>query len=696
MAVLSKIRERSMFLIIIIGLALFAFVLDPSTLGDFFNSTKMNEVGEINGESITTQEFIQEVEKYKQQVGANVPEMQAVNTVWENIIRKKIYQNQLGEAGITIGEADVWNELISAPFVQNSPEYQNEAGFFDEQKFKQFLADTKENNKDLWAQWSAYMNQVKENLSTTTYNNLITAGLGASLKEGENEYTYENKKINAEFVYVPFTSISDSLVKIKKSEVEAYIKDHEADFKVDASVDIHYVTFDITPTAEDETALKSDVASLIEDFKSATNDAIFLSENNSDTSLNDAFQFKNQVNAQVSETIFTGTKGDVFGPYTDNGILKISKITEITQMPDSVKASHILIPFVGSQRVAPEVTRTEEDAKKLADSILTVVKSKKVSFENLAKEYSSDKSSAEKGGDLDWFRYNTMTPEFRDYTFNGKTGDLGVVKTPFGYHIIKIDQQKNNQNVVKLATLSRKIVPSEATENSVFRSAEEFSLGLSNNKKFEDVAKQKNYTAKPAVGIKALDENVPGLGMQRQIVTWAFNKETKIGDFKRFDLEGKHVVVTLTATQEKGLMSADKAINTVRPIIVNEKKAAILAEKLKGSNLQDIAKKNNTNVRSTEAVTLKSPTLSGVGVEPKIVGAMFNAKENKIYNSIVGDRGVYAFKVTKKDNPVALPNYEINRKRIVDTRKNSTYKMYEAIKKASDIQDNRAAIYSTN
>jgi peptidylprolyl isomerase/peptidyl-prolyl cis-trans isomerase D len=696
MAVLSKIRERSMFLIIIIGLALFAFVLDPSTLGDFFNSSKVNEVGEINGESITTQEFIQEVEQYKQQVGANVPEMQAVNAVWENIIRKKIYQNQLAEAGITIGEADVWNEIIRAPFVQNSPEYQNEAGLFDEQKFKQFLADTKENNKDLWAQWSNYMNQIKENLATTTYNNLITAGLGASLKEGENEYIYENKKLNAEYVYVPFTSISDDVVKIKKSEVEAYIKDHEADFKVDASVDISYVSFDILPTLEDENELKSDVASLIEDFKLSTNDAIFLSENESDTSLNDAFQFKNQVNAEVSGSIFSGAKGDVFGPYKDNGFLKISKITEIAQMPDSVKASHILIPFVGSQRATPEITRTEDDAKKLADSILTVVKTTKAKFESLAKEFSSDKSNADKGGDLDWFTYNTMTPEFRDFTFKGKKGEMGVVKTPFGFHIIKIDEQRNNQNVVKLATLSRKIVPSEATEDSVFRSAEEFSLALSNKKKFDDAAKQKKYTANPAVGIKALDENVPGLGMQRQIVSWAFNKETKIGDFKRFDLEGKHVVVALTAAQEKGLMSADKAINTVRPILVNEKKAAMLVEKLNGSNLQDIAKKNNTDIRTAESVTLKSPTLSGVGVEPKIVGAMYHAKENKIYNAIVGDRGVYAFKVTKKENPTALPNYEINRKRIVDIRKNSTYKMYEAIKKASDIEDNRATIYSVN
>ena len=289
-----------------------------------------------------------------------------------------------------------------------------------------------------------------------------------------------------------------------------------------------------------------------------------------------------------------------------------------------------------------------------------------------------------------------MTREFRDYTFTGKKGDLGVVKTAFGFHVIKIDDQKNIQNVVKLATFSRKIIPSEATENSIFRNAEEFSLAVSKDNKFMDVANKKKFTVKPAIGIKALDENVPGLGNQRQIVTWAFNKYTKVGDFKRFDLEGLHVVVYLTASQEKGLMSADKAINSVRPILVNEKKAEILAKKLQGSNLQSIAKSNNTNVKAAEGVTLKSPTLSGVGVEPKIVGAMYNAQQNKIYNSIVGDRGVYAFKMTKKEIPVALPNYEINRKRISDIRKNSTYKMYEAIKKALDIEDNIANVYSVN
>ena len=619
MAVLSKIRERSMFLIIIIGLALFAFVLDPSTLGDFFNSNKVNEIGEINGESISRQEFTQELESYKQKAGNGVTEMQASKTVWDNIVRKKIYKNQLSEAGITIGEADVWNEIVNASFVQSNPEYQNEAGLFDENKFKQFLASEKENKTQLWSQWSDYMSQIRDNSETTTYNNLVTAGLGASLKEGETEYMIENTKLNAQFVHVPFTSIADSLVKIKLSEVEAYIKNHKNDFKVEASRDISYVQFNIVATDADQEVIKKNIGTLIEDFKESDDESVFLSENDSDTNLNSNIQFKNLLNQEVADIIYAGNKGDVVGPYKDKEFFKISKITEVSQMPDSVRASHILIPFIGSQRVAADVTRSEEEAKKLADSLLTIVKRSKRKFGSLAKTFSSDKGSALKEGDLDWFNYSRMTPAFRDFCFEGKKGDIDVVKSPFGFHIIRIDNQKNKQKVLKLATFSRKIVPSEATENVAFRNAEEFALAVSKENMYFEVALGKNYKPKPAVGLKALDENVVGLGSQRQIVRWAFGKETKVNDFKRFDLEGSHVVVFVTNATEKGLMSAAKATNRVRPILVNEKKAALINEKLQGASLSDIATANNTTVKSANGITLKNPTLSGVGLEPKIV-----------------------------------------------------------------------------
>jgi peptidyl-prolyl cis-trans isomerase D len=694
MAVLSKIRERSMFLIIIIGLALFAFVLDPSTLGDFFNSSKVNEIGEIDGEVISRQEFANELEAYKQQTGGKVSEMQAAKTVWDNIVRKKIYKSQLDQAGIRIGETDVWNELVNASFVQSNPEYQNEAGLFDESKFKQFLATEKENGTQLWSQWSSYMNQIRDNAETSTYNNLLSAGLSASLKEGETAYMIDNTKLNAQFVFVPYSSVADSLIKMKTSEVQAYIDNHENDFKVEASRDISYVQFDVKATLSDEESIKNELTGLSEDFKSATDDNLFLIENDSDTNLNPNYQFKNFVNQLVADRIFAGNKGDVVGPYKDKEFFKISKITEVIQMPDSVRASHILIPFVGAQRVAPEVTRTKEAAEKLADSLLSVVKMRNSKFGDLAKKFSSDKGSGAKEGDLDWFNYQRMTPAFRDYSFTAQKGDMSVVESPFGFHVIKIDDQKNMQKVLILSTFGRKIVPSEDTENTVFRQAEEFALAVSKENKFFDAAKDKAFKPKPVVGLKALDENVPGLGNQRAIVSWAFSADTDVNSFKRFDLEGSHVVAFVTGSEKKGLMSVTKAIGKVRPILKNEKKAAMLSDKLKGADLEGIATANNTNVRSSNNITLKSPALPGVGVEPKIVGAMYNATLNKVYTPIVGSRGVYAFKVTNRELPTALPNYDANRKRIAEARKGQTFKMYEAIKKSSDIEDNRAVMYS--
>jgi peptidylprolyl isomerase/peptidyl-prolyl cis-trans isomerase D len=707
MAILSKIRERSMFLIIIIGLALFAFVLDPSTLGDFFSASKVNEVGQVNGETISKQEFAEAIDQYKQQTGSKISEMQAAKTVWDNILRKKIYKNQLAEAGITVGEQDVWNEVLNAPSVKSNPQFLNEAGLFDELKFKQFLADTKENNKEMWSAWSNYMGQIKENTETNTYNTLVTAGLGASLKEGEMEYLIENTKLSGQFVYVPYTSISDSLVSITKSEVAAYIKDNESEFEVDATRDISYVKFNITATSEDEQVIKQKVAALISNSLDRDNETIvgfentvdykaFLAENGSDTNLDLAFKFNASLNQSMASEIFSGNKGDVFGPYKDQGFFKISKITEVTQMPDSVRASHILIPFIGSQRVAAEVTRTKEQAAVLADSILKEVRGSESKFASLAKAFSSDKASGSKGGDLDWFNYNRMTPAFRDYAFTNRKGAIAVVETPFGYHVIRIDANKNEQTVLKLATFARKIVPSEATENDFFQKAEEFALAVSKTSDYSALAKENNYNLRAAVGLKVLDENVPGLGNERQIVSWAFSGDSDLGTFNRFDLEGSYVVAVVTAQSEKGLMSVEKAINRVRPILMNKKKAVLISKSLKGNSLEVVAVANNTSVRSANNVDLKSASLSGVGVEPKVVGAMYGAELNKVYTSVEGSRGLFAFMLTKKELPTALPNYEANRKRIASARKGKIFKIYEAIKKVSEVEDNRANMYVAN
>lgn len=698
-----------MFLIIIIGLALFAFVLDPSTIGDFFNSSKVNTVGEVNGEEISRKEFTEAIEAYKSSTGNRVSEMQAARTVWDNLVREKLYKGELKEVGITIGDEDLLKEMANNQSVNSNPQFLNAAGLFDMNKLKTFLKDTKENNPQLWAAWSNFMGQISDNLERTTYNNLVSGGIGASLKEGETQYLNENTKTTAQFVYVPYASIPDSLITIKKSDVQAYISKHASEFEVEESRDIRYVKFLIKATPEDEEAIKNEISLLLNDreeyskvtksnitipgLKNATDIKSFLEENKSDIELDETIKFKNDVPAVISEAIFAGNKGDVFGPYKDRGFYKISKVTEVTELPDSVRASHILIPFTGALRVGADVTRTEEEAKKFADSLLAVVKRRSSKFAEFAKEFSSDKGSGAKGGDLDWFNYRRMTPDFRDYVFNGKKGDIDVVKTPFGFHIIRIDNQKNKQKVVKLGTFGRKIEASEATEASIYQNAETFAFELTKGGKFEDVVKESKLSSQPAIGLKVLDENVAGIGNERPIVSWAFNRETEVGNSKRFDIDGGHVVAVLTNKTDKGLMPVNKAVSRVRPILVNEKKAALINEKMNGETLNRIAKANKTSIRTASSVTLKSPTISGVGFEPKVVGAMSFAKEEKVYTKIDGEKGVFAFKVTNRELPTALPNYDSYRQRLTDQRRRESFKMFEAIKKASNVEDNRAFYY---
>ncbi|WP_028890544.1 peptidylprolyl isomerase [Tenacibaculum sp. 47A_GOM-205m] len=702
MAILSKIRERSMFLILVIGLALFAFVLDPSTISDFFSANKVNEIGAVNGESISRQEFAEALEAYKAQNGNRISEMQAAKIVWESLIRQKIYEKQLEEAGITVGEADIMNALYETPNVQNDPRFLT-SGIFDKNKLKEHLATIREENGQEWAAWQNYMASLKSNIEKTTYDKLVAAGLGASLKEGEAQYLTENTKVSGKYVYVPYSTIADSLVTLKKSDIENYINKHQDAYQVEASRDINFVKFNIEPTTEDEEALKAEVASLIEDsevnntsvkgLKNATNYHEFLEENNSDLGLDTNYKFKVQVPQVIAEDIFNGKEGDVFGPYKDAGFFKLSKITEVKQLPDSAQASHILIPFMGSAAADATVVKSEEEAKATADSLLAVVKANKSKFADLAKEMSSDQGSAEKGGFYDWFAYNRMVPSFRDFVFEGKTGDMGVVKSQFGFHVIKIDGQKNFQPVVKLATYGRKIEASEETEDAVFQKAETFALELANGKAFEEVVKEKNLTSLPAVGLKSLDENVPGVGNERQIITWAFEPETEEGSYKRFDVEGGYIVAVLTAKTAKGLMPVDKAIATVRPILTNERKAKMIEDKMSGSTLEEIAKSASQSVRVATDVNLQSPTISGVGFEPKVVGAMINAKENEVVKNVAGDKGVFAFVVEKKEEPTALPNYDTFRKRIAAERQNKVFQMYEAVKKASDIEDNMSSFY---
>lgn len=698
MAILSEIRERSMFLIVIIGLALFAFVASPKDIIDFFSSSKVNAIGEVNGESISRRDFAAKVEAYKSNSGANTSEIQAVNVVWNSVLSEKIYKDQLAKAGIVVGEKDVWDAIVNNPNIQNAAIFKNDVGLFDEDKFKEYLANLKESSKEAsnsaWANWLANEKNIKTNLEMQAYNQLVKLGIGASLKEGKTNYMEKQTELSGSFVYLPFKEVDSKEVAVSSSEIDAYVKAHANEFEVEASRDIKFVKFDMVASAEDEEELTNELKLEIDAFKAAENSVEYANESGTDIAVDAKYLHKNNLPTLVAGDLFSAKKGAVIGPYKFQNHVRISKVEDIIKMPDSVKASHILIAFAGSRAADAAVTRTEGEAKKLADSILNVVKRRTSKFSVLAKKFSSDKSNADKGGALNWFTYSRMVPEFRDYTFLNKKGAVGVVKTIFGYHVVKINDQKNRQKAVQLTTIARKIEASEATENEIFEKAETLAYNLSAGKKIEDLQKENNYNVRPLFGLSEMDEEIAGIGKNRAIVRWAFDADRGVNDVKRFDLEKGYAVVLLTKKTAKGLMSAVKASNKVKPILANQKKATILLKQMDGEDLQSIAKSNDLEVQSFTKVTLGAPTISGVGIEPGVVGAMSVTETGKLQKGVVGEKGVFAFVVNEKKEPQALSNYEAAKKSLSTANQNTvTGQVYKALEEASTIEDYRALVY---
>ena len=713
MAILSKIRERSLFLIIVIALALFSFVI-----GDVFTRGGMggnkNSVGEINGENISIEEFAELVEQQRTRTGNRGSQLQSVNAAWDNLVREKVYKTQLEKSGIIVGEKDVWDEIVNQPFVQDNPQFKNEIGVFDEEKFKEYISTLKDaatedqQGESTWLSWLNYESNIKSNLQIKTYNNLISAGLGATLKDGEHYYFDNNTKLDLEYIYIPHTFIADSLVTVTDDEIKKYVKSNADDYRVEASRDISYVKFNIVATPQDELAIKTQLKELIDDreeyssaakanvkitgFANTDNVVTFFRDNSSDTPLDSKFYTKSKLNQLVADSIFKLNIGEVYGPYKEGELYKISKLVEVKQIPDSVKSRHILIPFLGARSANPTITQNEEEAKKTADSLLVVLKNDNSKFADVAKNLSSDTGSGAKGGDLGWYPYERMVPEFRDFSFENKVGDMNVVKTDFGFHIIEIEGQKNIQPAVNVATFSRKIVASEDTENDIFQKAETFASEISKGIDMMEYAKGDSLIVQPVLGLKAMDEIVSTLGDQRQIVTWTFEKSTNEDDIKRFDIEKGYAVVKLTKKRKKGLSLGNFKFS-IRTILLNEKKVNLIKQKIKGDDLEEIAKTFNQTVNSSKAVSLGSPVLPGVGRSTELITILTSLEENKTYSGIEAQNGVFVVKINKKDSPSTLENYKSFTNTVSNAIKVKSAKSFATIKKLADIEDNRALIY---
>ncbi len=705
MAILNKIRQRSLFLIIIIALALFSFVLADVFKNGGFDSSKQNRIATINGEDIDREDFSNKVEQQVRLQGPSGSTTRAVNAVWDQEVNRLVLEGQYEELGIQVGKDRISELLKNA--LQNDARFQDADGFFSEGKMQEFIATLRDSgNPSDYQSWVNYEQSLANNEKQNIYYNLIKAGLGATLKDGEVAYKLDGNSVDIQFVQVPYTTIPDDEIEVSKSEIESYINAHKEDFQTDATRGIRYVKFEEKPTLDDENALKASMMKLIGEqivpnratkvndtlpgLDQATDIAAFISEN-SDIKYVDRFVFKNQIAAIVKDSIFPLEKGDIYGPYRDGRYMKLDRIVETRQMHDSIKSNHILLAYQGALR--SQATRTKEDASALADSILKVVKRDKSKFASLAAEFSSDNSNKDKGGDLDYQNPNIYAPAFRDFIIDNNVGTLDIVETDFGFHIVEITDKKNLQKVLKIASVAKEVLPSDKTISDVYNTTQKFEIASASGD-FGDIAQGSGYAVRPVNNIGTMDETLPGEGTQRNIIQWAFEEDSKVGDIKRFQVNDGYIVAQVTRKTKKGLQSSEDVSARVLPIIRNEKKAAKIKASLSGGTLDAIAQSQNQVVKTAGAINMANPTIAGAGNEPKVVGAAFGLKEGEVSEPIEGDKGVYVVKVTKITEAPVLENYgSYAAQQTQKARTGVNTKVIEALKEAAEIEDNRATFY---
>ena len=715
MAVLNKIRQRSIFLIIVIALALFSFVI-----GDIFtnlgsSSAADSAIATINGVDVERNEFMNKVENIQRQSNGSMTNTQAMNRAWDNEVRAKVMQSQYDALGLSV-ERDYMRNLLEQN-LGSFEEFKNEAGLFDQDKLNEFIANLKAISPETttlggsvidYKSWTNFEQNVAISGVQQAYFNMVKSGITGTLTEGELDYQLENDKVDLKYVQIPYSSVADSTISVKTSEIKAYMKLFPKKYEVEASRDLVFVEFKEEASLADEQAIQADLSALVADreefneaanatqtivgFKNTKDNAEFVNSYSADN-YNDNYVFKSSFASDQADKISGLAEGEIYGPYKESGFYKLSKMVSLKRIPDSAKVRHILTPFVGSTRADASVTKTEAEAKTTADSIYKVLKRNRSKFKSLL-SLSSDKVSNEKDGVIEFAYTAGFAPEFKAYSFENPKGSLGVVRTDFGYHVIEILGQGTFQQAYKVATISQAIEPSVETVDEVFKNKSKFEIAVA-DADFETVAAENNYEVRPVSSIKELDENIPGLGAQRAIVRWAFDDSASEGDFKSFNTTaGGFVVVKLTGVNTAGLMSTESGSVTALPEIRKEKKAEIIKDRISATTLDEIATAEGQTIKTAVAVNMKNPTLSGAGREPLVIGTAFGLAEGATSELISGNSGVYAIQVTKVTGAAALPSYQAAANRVGKAKENAVNtQLYNALKDAAEIEDNRAVFY---
>lgn len=695
MGVMTFMRTKmGYFLVGGIAVVLALFVLEPLLTQGTMLASSRNVVGSIDGQDVSYEEFSPKVEQsiaqFKQQYGGNInPQMQAmaVDQAWQAEIANTVLTKEYDRLGLSVSGDELFDllqgnnpsPLIVQYFGDPQTGQVNRAGV---------ISSLKAQAKDpqLKQQWDMLQLEIEKQALQQKYANLVRNSVYVTSLEASDDYTNRNKLASFKYVDLPYSSILDADVKLTDADYQAYFDKNKKRFENPVETrGFEYVSFSFLPTAADSAAVKAQVDKLAADFRSTPNDSLFAA-NNSDVKVPYTYLTKGKIDPAVEAEVFNAPVGSYYGPKFSGESYKLIKVVGARTSPDSVKASHILID--------PAKVGGDAVAMKLADSLKSLLQ-KGGNMADLAKKYSVD-GSKDAGGDLGTFGRGTMVAPFEDAAFDGQTGDVKVVRSQFGIHVIKINKQVGSSRVVKLAYIEKSLVPSQKTRDAAYKKASTF-LSEVKGDNFNALAQKKGYVIGLADKVTATQGFAPGLDNPRQLIRDAFEAKNNDVLSQVYNMDNGFVVAHLTSIKPKGQLSLADVKTDIQPFVMNAVKAKMLTEKMNkamSGNIDQIAQKLGKAAVPVQNVVFANPILPGLAQENKVVGAVFGAQVGKVSKAIEGDKGVYVVAVDGFTNPAPMGNTFKQKETIMlGLTQRALGGAFQALQDKSDIKDNRVKFY---
>lgn len=737
MTVLERIRSRVGLLVGVIMFAILAFVLGDLFSGKFgiFNGGN-DAIAEIAGHTIKPNEWTEmenaETQNFMIRTGGqqNPDEQQKEQirqTTWQNLLDKYLLdEGQFKELGILVTDDELAEKMLSdhpdpvmkqvfgngqGAILQNFALATN-PNELDMVRVREYVASLKGDNdqaKMALAQWVMTENAIRKYLLKQKYYNLIKKGLYTTSAQARMEHKADSTLYTIRYVARKYSDLPDSTIAITDADLKAYYDSHLYKFKEkDNKRNIEYVAFDVNPSQADvENTRKRmvDAAAQYEKITKPGEDSSFVM-NNGDGSYNvQKFKEGNYPMGTTDSTFIKAGKGKVVGPIDVLGTFQIYKVRNFGSVADSGRVRHILISYTGKGR-------TKEQSKKLADSLVAVIK-KGTKMESLVEKFTDDpgslphpeapeeKDRAGNKGDYGWLKDDgRMVPEFTNFALQRNKGEVDVVETTYGYHVMQsIDRSKTSHMTVEVVGISAKPEPSNMTMDSVYAKASQFALKNNTGDLFNAAVKKDNMNKLIATDI-VLDRNyIQGIQEnQKEIIRWVYKEETKVGSVSEpFNVGKRYIVCNVTAIKEKGYKPLEDVKAQIEVDVRKQKKAErFIAEmsKAKAATIEAYAANLKLNVTTANNISFNSPNFFGMGYEGEVVGKLVNMKKGELAGPLKGNMGVYVLVVDDIKQAGELKNPKEKQKMLTGSY---IYRVegeaFEVLKDMAEIEDNRSKFF---